>query len=107
MIPFRPPFRTARALELSHHCAPRQVRRLSTSTNRKLQFPRRCMSDLLTNRKFQYPRRYRSDPPPEKKPDPLEEWRNPKPSKWPNRIRLMLLPFLGALIHSMVWASDG
>jgi coproporphyrinogen III oxidase len=43
-----------------------------------------------------------SDLPPNKKPDPLEEWRNPSPSKWPNRIRLAMLPFIGAIIYSMV-----
>jgi coproporphyrinogen III oxidase len=43
-----------------------------------------------------------SDLPPKKTPDPMEEWRNPKPSKWPNRIRLLFLPFIGALIYSMV-----
>lgn len=39
------------------------------------------------------------------KPDPLEEWRNRPPSKWPNRIRLLMLPFIGALIYSM-WTDD-
>ncbi|CAI6328244.1 unnamed protein product [Periconia digitata] len=36
------------------------------------------------------------------KKDPLKEWREPPPSKWPNRIRLLMLPFIGAMIYSMV-----
>ena len=52
----------------------------------RLQHSRRCMSDFL----------------PKEKPDPMKEWRNPPPSKWPNRIRLLMMPFIGALIYSMV-----
>jgi hypothetical protein len=86
MPAFRPSFRVARALELPHSYAPRPTLRPSTIRRGAIRTPRRCMSDV----------------PPNKKPDPLEEWRNPPPSKWPNRIRLAMLPFIGAIIYSMV-----
>ena len=90
MPPFRPPFHAARALELPHSYAPRRILRPNTLSSRQIRPPRRCMSDF----------------PPSKRPDPMEEWRNPKPSKWPNRIRLLMLPFIGALIYSMVGLSS-
>ncbi|PVI01999.1 coproporphyrinogen III oxidase [Periconia macrospinosa] len=41
-------------------------------------------------------------PLPKPKKDPLKEWREPEPSKWPNRIRLLMLPFVGAIIYNML-----
>jgi len=90
MPSFRPPLHALGALELPHSYALRHALRRPLRPNTRwtlrTQAPRRCMSDI----------------PPEKKVDPMEEWRNPKPSKWPNRIRLLFLPFIGALIYSMV-----
>jgi hypothetical protein len=87
MLP-RSTFRAARALELPTTCAPRQSLRANCLRSKPAQPQRRCMGE--------FPRNYKI------KPDPLEEWRNPPPSKWPNRIRLLMLPFLGAIIYSMV-----
>jgi hypothetical protein len=87
MLP-RSSFRAARALELPTTYAPRQSLRANCLRSKPAQPQRRCMGE--------FPRNYKI------KPDPLEEWRNPPPSKWPNRIRLLMLPFLGAIIYSMV-----
>jgi coproporphyrinogen III oxidase len=70
---------------LSQSYAPCQPLRPRFSPQR-LQHSQRCMSDFL----------------PKEKPDPMKEWRNPAPSKWPNRIRFLMLPFVGAIIYSMV-----
>lgn len=87
MLP-RSSFRAVRALELSTTYAPRQSLRANCLRSKPAQPQRRCMGE--------FPRNYKI------KPDPLEEWRNPPPSKWPNRIRLLMLPFLGAIVYSMV-----
>ena len=87
MLP-RSSFRAARALELPVSYAPRQSLRARCMKRNQAQNHRRYMGE--------FPRNYKI------KPDPLEEWRNPPPSKWPNRIRLLMLPFLGAIIYSMV-----
>jgi hypothetical protein len=87
MLP-RSSFRAARALELPTTYVPRQSLRAKCLRSKPAQPQRRCMGE--------FPRNYKI------KPDPLEEWRNPPPSKWPNRIRLLMLPFLGAIIYSMV-----
>lgn len=84
----RSSFRAARALELPASYAPRQSLRANCLRTRQIPTQRRLMGE--------YPRNYKI------KPDPMEEWRNPPPSKWPNRIRLLMLPFLGAIIYSMV-----
>ncbi|CAO2648441.1 Nn.00g077080.m01.CDS01 [Neocucurbitaria sp. VM-36] len=89
MPPFRPSLRISRALELPHSYAPRQTLRPNHITYRQGQPLRRCMASV----------------PPKQKPDPMTEWRNPEPSKWPNRIRLLMLPFIGAIIYSM-WTDD-
>lgn len=91
MLP-RPSFRIARALELPTSYVPRQSLRANVLKSRQTQIQRRCMGE--------FPRNYKI------KPDPLEEWRNPPPSKWPNRIRLLMLPFVGAVIYSMVRTWD-
>ncbi|KAF1926564.1 coproporphyrinogen III oxidase [Didymella exigua CBS 183.55] len=91
MLP-RSSLRIARALELSASYAPRQSLRANCLRTRQIPVQRRCMGE--------YPRNYKI------KPDPMEEWRNPPPSKWPNRIRLLMLPFLGAIIYSMWTESD-
>ncbi|KZM20821.1 Coproporphyrinogen oxidase [Ascochyta rabiei] len=92
MLP-RPSFRVARALELPISYAPRQSLRANCPQNKYRQGQRRCMGE--------FPRNYKT-----KRPDPLEEWRNPPPSKWPNRIRLLMLPFVGAIVYSMWTDSD-
>ncbi|KAF2633456.1 coproporphyrinogen III oxidase [Macroventuria anomochaeta] len=91
MLP-RPSFRVARALELPTCYAPRPSLRANCLKSRQTQTQRRRMGE--------FPRNYKI------KPDPLEEWRNPPPSKWPNRIRLLMLPFVGAIIYSMWTESD-
>ncbi|KAH6642621.1 coproporphyrinogen III oxidase [Boeremia exigua] len=91
MLP-RSSFRATRALELPVSYAPRQSLRANCLKSRRTQTQRRCMGE--------FPRNYKI------KPDPLEEWRNPPPSKWPNRIRLLMMPFLGAIIYSMWTESD-
>ncbi|KAF9700896.1 hypothetical protein EKO04_000245 [Ascochyta lentis] len=92
MLP-RPSFRASRALELSTSYAPRQSIRATGLQKKCLQGQRRYMGE--------FPRNYKT-----KRPDPLEEWRNPPPSKWPNRIRLLMLPFVGAIVYSMWTDSD-
>ncbi|KAF3003010.1 Coproporphyrinogen-III oxidase [Curvularia kusanoi] len=91
MLP-RSTFRAARALELPNKCAPRASLRAKCLSNKHVQPQRRCMGE--------FPRNYKI------KSDPLEEWRNPPPSKWPNRIRLLMVPFIGAIIYSMWTESD-
>jgi hypothetical protein len=89
MRPFRCSFRIPRALEPPHSFAPQRTIRPNHVRGRKLHASPRRRVDLPSGKK------------PEK-PDPLEEWRNPPPSKWPNRIRLLFVPFIGALVYSMV-----
>ncbi|KAJ8111922.1 hypothetical protein OPT61_g5594 [Boeremia exigua] len=91
MLP-RSSLRAIRALELPASCAPRQSLRANCLRSRQTQTQRRYMGE--------FPRNYKI------KSDPLEEWRNPPPSKWPNRVRLLMLPFLGAIIYSMWTESD-
>jgi len=93
MPPFRPSFRLTRALELSRSSPAQRTLHPSFFTARSTPAPR-YLSDK--------PPKPLSDGSPRPEDDPLEEWRNPKPSKWPNRIRLLMLPFLGAVIYSMV-----
>jgi coproporphyrinogen III oxidase len=89
MRPFRTSFRVSRALELPHSYAPQRTLRANHIRSRQL---------------HSSPKRQLELPPSQKpeKPDPLEEWRNQPPSKWPNRFRLLFVPFIGALIYSMV-----
>ncbi|KAJ4369785.1 Coproporphyrinogen-III oxidase [Neocucurbitaria cava] len=89
MPPLRPSLRLPRALELPHTYAPRQALRPNHIIYRQGQPLRRCMANV----------------PPKKNADPMSEWRNPEPSKWPNRIRLLMLPFIGAIIYSM-WTDE-
>src|SRR5262245_34178531 len=88
MPPFRPTARLVRALELPQSYVPQRTLHPHFFSPRPLGV-RRCMCDGL----------------PKRTPAPLEEWRNPQPSKWPNRIRLLLLPLIGAMVYSMVGAS--
>ncbi|PSN67845.1 coproporphyrinogen III oxidase [Corynespora cassiicola Philippines] len=81
MPPFRPSAHLIRALELQQ---------------RRPLHPR-----FFSPRQASVPKRYLSNGASRQKKDPLEEWRNPEPSKWPNRIRLLLLPFIGAMVYSM------
>jgi len=56
-----------------------------------------------TRRLAEIPKNKQSVNPVTKKPVNLEEWRLPKkPSKWPQRIRWMTIPFIATLIYSMV-----
>jgi coproporphyrinogen III oxidase len=89
MRPFRSSFRISRALELPHSYAPQRTLRPNHIRNRQLHASPSRRLDLPSGKR-------------QEKPDPLEEWRNPPPSKWPNRIRLLFVPFIGALVYSMV-----
>lgn len=89
MRPFRPSFRIPRAIELPRNYAVQRTLYRSQIPSRQLHSSQARRIDLPRSSK------------PEK-PDPLEEWRNPEPSKWPNRIRLLFVPFVGALVYSMV-----
>lgn len=86
MPPFRPCTRALRALELPKSYVPRRALQPNFFTP-----TRRCISNGNRDRR---PKR-----------DPLEEWQNPRPSKWPNKIRLLMLPFIGAIIYSMVFVA--
>ncbi|KAF1833150.1 coproporphyrinogen III oxidase [Decorospora gaudefroyi] len=89
MPPFRPSFRISRALELPHGHAPRPTLRAHQIRSRQLH--------------SSSPRQVES-PQPKKaaKQIALDSWRYPPPSKWPNRLRLLCLPLMVAMVYSML-----